>query len=161
MPFEETDEIRLGFRSILEGTFRIKIDQTDGFLANKNVFIEDKLNNSIVNITNESYVFTTVVGTFDNRFVLRYTGKTLTSDEFVKDNESVFVSSKNKQLLINSTKELIDEVTIYNLAGRKIYQKKEINAANLSVLNLLVGHQVVLVKLRLQDGYSVTKKVMH
>ena len=161
LPFEETDEIRLGFRSTLEGTFRIKIDQTDGFLSNKNVFIEDKLNNSTVNITNESYVFTTVLGTFDNRFVLRYTDKFLTSDEFVKDNESVFVSSKNKQLLINSTKELIDEVTIYNLAGRKIYQKKEINAANLSVLNLLVGHQVVIVKLLLQDGYSVTKKVMH
>lgn len=161
LPFEEIDEIRLGFSSKLEGTFKINIDQTDGILANKNVFIEDKLNNSIVDITDESYAFTTVMGTFDDRFVLRYIDKTLTSDEFVKDNESILVSSKNKQLQINSTKESIDEVTIYNLAGRKIYQKKEINAADLSVFNLLVGHQIVLVKIVLQDGYSVTKKVMH
>jgi hypothetical protein len=161
LPFEETDEIRLGFRSTLEGTFRIKIDETDGLLANKNVFIEDKLNNSTVDITNESFAFTTAAGTFDNRFVLRYTDKTLTLDEFAKDNESVLVSSKNKQLLINSSKELIDEVTIYNLAGRKIYQKREINAGDFSVLNLLAGHQIVLVKIVLQDGYSVTKKVMH
>ena len=161
LPFEETDEIRLGFRSTLEGTFRIKIDQTDGLLANKNVFIEDKLNNSTVDITNESFAFTTAAGTFDNRFVLRYTDKTLTLDEFAKANESVLVSSKNKQLLISSTKELIDEVAIYNLAGRKIYQKNEINAGDFSVLNLLAGHQIVLVKIVLQGGYSVTKKVIH
>lgn len=161
LPFEETDEIRIGFSSTLAGIFRIKIDKTDGLLTNKNVFIEDKLNNSTFDITNESYAFTTLVGTFDNRFVLRYTDKTLTSDEFTKDNKSVFVSSKNKQLLINAAKELIDEVTIYNLAGRKMYQKKNINTADFSVLNLLPENQIVLVKIVLQDGYLVTKKVMH
>ena len=161
LPFEETDEIKLGFSSTLEGVFKIKIDQTDGILVNKNVFIEDKLNNNVVNITNEGYTFTTMGGTFKDRFVLRFTDKTLTSNEFAIDNEYVFVSSKNKLLQIKSTKESINEVTIYNIAGSKIYQKKNINTADLSVFNLLNGHQVVVVKIVLQDGYSVTKRVIH
>ena len=119
------------------------------------------MNNSIVDITNVSYAFNTAVGTFDDRFILRYIDKTLTSVEFANNKEFVFVSSKNKMLQINSTKEFIDEVAIYNLAGRKIYQKNEINATDLSVLNLLIGYQVLLVKILLRNGYSVTKKIMY
>ena len=161
LPFEETDEIELGFSSTVAGSFMIKIDDRDGDLVNKNIFIEDKITNSIVDITNESYAFNTVIGTFDDRFVLRYANKTLNTDEFSNNKESVFVSSKNEQLQINSTNEFIHEVAIYNLNGRKIYQKKEINSSDFSVLNLQAGHQVVMVKIVLQDGYSVTKKVMH
>ncbi|MGO4904867.1 T9SS sorting signal type C domain-containing protein [Flavobacterium sp. W20_MBD1_R3] len=161
LPFEEMDEIKLGFSSTLAGNFELNIDQVDGMLVNKKVFIEDKLNNSTVQITTGSYAFTTVAGTFDDRFVLRFMDKTLISEEFVKNNESVFVSIKNKQLQINSAKELIDEVTIYNLAGRKVYHKNGINNTDLSVLNLPVGLQMVLVNIALQNGQSITKKVMY
>jgi uncharacterized delta-60 repeat protein len=161
LPFNETDEIKLGYKVKVSGNFKIKIDHVDGLLANQNVFIEDKLNNSFVDITNESYAFHTNVGTFDDRFILRYINKTLTSLEFTNNKESVFVSIKNKQLLINSTKEFIDEVIIYNVAGRIMYQKNEINATDLSVLDLLLDHQVVLVKIILQNGKSLTKKVMY
>ncbi|RTY96175.1 T9SS sorting signal type C domain-containing protein [Flavobacterium sp. GSP27] len=161
LPFEETDEIKLGFSSKVAGAFIIKIDQTDGVLVNKNVFIEDKLNNNLVDITNESYAFTTAVGIFDDRFVLRYTNKNLISDEFIKEDESVFVSTKNKELQIKSTKEFIEQVVVYNLAGSTIYQKNEIDNNDFSVLNLLVGHQVVLVKIVLQHGRVVTKKIVY
>ncbi|RTY88114.1 T9SS sorting signal type C domain-containing protein [Flavobacterium sp. RSP15] len=161
LPFEETDEIKLGFKSTVAGTFIIKIDQTDGVLVDKNVFIEDKLNNNLVAIKNEGYAFTTAVGIFDDRFVLRYTNKTLISDEFEKEDESVFVSSKNKELQIKSTKEFIEQVVVYNLAGSTIYQKNEIYNRDFSVLNLLVGHQVVLVKIVLQHGRVVTKKIVY
>lgn len=161
LPFNETDEIKLGFTVKMAGDFRIKIDHADGILAGRNVFIEDKLNNSIIDITNGSYAFYTTIGTFDDRFILRYIDKTLSLGEFTNNKESVFVSSKNKMLQINSTKESIDEIAIYNLAGRKIYQKNEINATDLSVLNLLVGHQVLLVKILFQNGQSVTKKIIY
>lgn len=161
LPFNETDEIKLGYKVKIAGGFKIKIDHSDGLLADQNVFIEDKLNNSIIDITNESYAFHTTVGTFDDRFILRYVDKSLSVVDFANPEESISVSSKNKQLQINSTKESIDEVTIYNLAGREIYQKNEINDIDFSVFNLLVGHQVLLVKILLQNGQSVTKKIMY
>ena len=92
---------------------------------------------------------------------MRYTDRTLASDDFVNDKEFVFVSNKNKQLHINSTKEFIDEVAIFNLTGQKIYQKGAINNRDFSLPNVLVSHQVVLVKIVLKNGQSVTKKVIH
>ncbi|MGZ9734923.1 T9SS sorting signal type C domain-containing protein [Flavobacterium sp. GNP002] len=160
LPFNETDEIKLGYKVKIAGDFKIKIDHSDGLLADQNVFIEDKLTNSIVDITNDSFAFHTTVGTFDDRFLLRYINKTLSVVDFAEQKESISVSSKNKQLQINSTKGFINEIVIYNLAGRKIYQKNDINDVNFSVFNLPVGHQVLLVKILLQNGQSVTKKIM-
>lgn len=161
LPFDETDVISLGFRTAIAGTFTISIDQFDGFFLDQSVFIEDKLNNVIFDLKKANYTFDTAIGTFNDRFVLRYTDRTLASDDFVNNKEFVFVSNKNKQLHISSTKEFIEEVVIFNLAGRKIYQKRAINNRDFSVLNLLVSHQVVLVKIVLQNGQLVIKKVIH
>ena len=160
LPFDKADEIKLGFTSRIAGNFIIKIDQTDGLLANQTVLMEDKLNNKIVDLRAGSYAFSTAIGTFDNRFVLRFIDKTLTTYEIEKDKVSVFVSSKNKELRINSTKEFIEEITIYNLEGRKIYQKSNINNLDFSINNWAVSHQIILVKILLQNGQSVTKKII-
>ena len=47
-----------------------------------------------------------------------------------------------------------------NVPLEHIYQKNDINDVDFSVFNLPVGHQVLLVKILLQNGQSVTKKIM-
>ena len=64
MPFDETDEVPLGFRTTIDGTFAIDIDQVDGLLASHNVFIEDKTTKVIKNLKEGAYYFTTESGTF-------------------------------------------------------------------------------------------------
>ncbi|MFV8368659.1 T9SS sorting signal type C domain-containing protein [Flavobacterium sp. LB2R40] len=161
LPFEETDEIKLGFTTMLAGTFIIKMDQIDGLFLHKSIFIEDKLNNNIVDLSKGSYLFTTTVGTFENRFKLIYSDKTLAVNEFIKEENSIFVSSENKQLQIYSTQELIDEVSIYSLAGRSIYQKNKINAMDFSISGLGTNHQVMLAKIVLKNGHSIVKKIIY
>jgi hypothetical protein len=86
-------------------------------------------------------LFLTTVGTFD-RFILRYVDKSLSVVNFADPEESISVSVKtNSYELIQQ--ESIDEVTIYNLAGREIYQN-EIMMLIFQFFNLLVGHQVLL-----------------
>ena len=77
VPFDENDEIPLGYRIALGGSFTISIDETDGLLTNQAVYLEDKATNTIFNLKNGNYTFTTDKGTFNDRFVLRYTDKTL------------------------------------------------------------------------------------
>ncbi|TDE06043.1 T9SS sorting signal type C domain-containing protein [Flavobacterium sandaracinum] len=161
LPFDTTDEIKLGFTSALAGNFTIEIDETDGLLKNQNVFIEDKWSNTVKGLNEASYIFTTAIGTFDDRFVLLFRDKTLTVNDAEKDTESIFVSSKNKELRVNSTKELIKEITIYSLEGKKIYHKNGINKTDYSITNWFVTHQIVMVKIVLQNGRSVTKKVRY
>lgn len=161
LPFEETDTVPLGYSTTIESVFTINIDAVDGLLVDQAVFIEDKETKAIHNLKDGAYSFMTKIGTFNDRFVLRYANRTLSTNKFQKEKESVLVFRKNKQLQINSTEELIDEVAIYDLSGRKMYQRSNINDINFSVLNLVSNHQVVLVNIVFQNGRSVVKKVVY
>ncbi len=161
LPFDENDLVPLGFRSTIEGTFTIAIDQTDGFLSNQAVFLEDNLTNTIFDLKSGNYSFTSKSGTFNDRFVLRYTNKTLENTNFEAIENQVLVSSKNKQIKINSTVETIDKVLIYDLLGREIYQKNNVNTTELNILNLVSSKQVLIAKVTLKNGKEVSKKIIY
>jgi hypothetical protein len=86
LPFDKTDKVPLGYKTTVEGTFAISIDQVDGVLASQTVFIEDKVANVIHNLKNGAYSFSTLKGVFNDRFVLRYTDNSVVVvDPVVKD----------------------------------------------------------------------------
>lgn len=161
LPFNENDEIPLGYRSAIEGDFTINIDQTDGLLTNQEVFIEDKLTNTIFDLRSGNYTFKTAIGTFNDRFILRYTNKTLGNKDFETLENQVLVSNKNKQIKINSAVEIIDKVFVYDLAGRQIFKKEKVSGNELIISNLASGQQTLLVKVSLQNGQIVTKKIVY
>jgi len=160
LPFIDTDEVPLGLKTTIAGDFTINIDQVDGLLMNQAVFIEDKLTNTIFDLKNGNYTFTTKAGTFNERFVLKFTNKTLATANFDVPTNTVLVSNKNKQIKINSFVETIDKVTIYDLLGRQIYQKTNVDSNELSIPNLASSHQALVVKTSLQNGTTVTDKII-
>ncbi|MBA4277535.1 T9SS sorting signal type C domain-containing protein [Flavobacterium sp.] len=161
LPFNENDEVPLGFRTSIEGPFTINIDQVDGALANQAVFIEDKLMNTVFDLKSGNYTFNTVAGTFNDRFILRYTNKTLgTTDIETKENH-VLVSTKNKQIKVNSAVEIMDKILVYDLLGRELFKKEKVNSNELTLTNFTSSHQTLLVKVSLQNGQVVTKKIIY
>lgn len=160
LPFDINDQVALGFRSTINGAFTIKIDQVDGLFTNQNVFIEDKLTNTVFDLKSGNYTFNTVAGTFNDRFVLRYTNKTLSTNEFTLENQ-VLVSNKNKQIKINSFAETIDKVAIYDILGRKVYQKVNVNSNELTISSLVSSNQTLIVKTSLSNGETVTDKIVY
>ncbi|WP_396184819.1 T9SS sorting signal type C domain-containing protein [Flavobacterium sp.] len=161
LPFDENDEVPLGFRTTISGDFTIKIDQADGVLTNQTVYIEDKLTNSIFDLRSGSFTFNTAAGTFNDRFVLRYTNKTLETKDLETLEKQVLVSNKNKQIKINSKTETIDKVAVYDLLGRQLFKKDKVNNNELAIPNLVSNQQTLLVKVILQNGQTVTKKIMY
>ena len=165
LPFDENDEVPLGFRTTINGDFTINIDQVDGLLTNQAVFIEDKLTNTIFDLKSGNYTFNTIAGTFNDRFVLRYNennnDKTLETANFNSLEKTVMVSSKNKQIKIDSSIEMIDKVAVYDLLGRQIHQKANVNSNELSIANLLSSHQTLVVKVMLQNGKTISKKIIY
>jgi len=114
----------LGFRSALDGSFVINIDQTDGLLTNQSVFIEDKLTNTVFDLKSGNYAFSTTAGTFDDRFVLRYTNKTLSLEETDKEEDGILVlySNNYKTLIIhnNDMNSTVNAVALFNITGQNI-----------------------------------------
>ncbi|MCI4442091.1 MAG: T9SS type A sorting domain-containing protein, partial [Lentimicrobium sp.] len=139
----------------------INIDQVDGALTNQAVYIEDKLTNTVFDLKTGNYTFNTVAGTFNDRFILRYTNKTLSNKDFETHETQVLVSNKNKQIKVNSKVETIDKVSVYDLLGRQLFKKEKVNSNELTIPNMVSGQQTLLVKVSLQNGQTVTKKIIY
>jgi hypothetical protein len=161
LPFDEIDEVPLGFKTVIHGTFTINIDQADGVLTNQAVFIEDKLTHTIADLRSAPFTFNTTAGTFNNRFVLRYINNTLKTKELGILENKVLVSNKNKQLKVNSKVEPIDKVMVYDLMGRLVFEKDKINSTEFSILNSISKSETLLVKVTLQNGETVTRKILY
>ncbi|MFV8391273.1 T9SS sorting signal type C domain-containing protein [Flavobacterium sp. LB2P6] len=160
LPFEANDEIPLGYRSVAVGDFSIGIDEVDGMMQSQKVYIEDKLLNVVHDLKASPYDFITQAGTFNDRFVLRYTDKTLGIGDFETIDNQIVVSVKNKQVKIDSPNETIDKILIFDLLGKQLYQKISIGNNEQIISNLTSSEQALIIKIVLQNGQTVSKKII-
>jgi len=165
LPFNIMDQVPLGFKTTIEGTFSISIDQTDGILASLPIFLEDKLTSTVVNLKNGGYTFSTAIGTFDDRFVLRYMDSSikisdLTNVNLDEINKKVLVSVKNHHIKINAFDQTIENVSVYDLSRRKLYEKGSINNNEFNVHDFSATNQFLMVQIRLKGGKTVTEKIV-
>jgi hypothetical protein len=162
LPFDENDTIPLGFRSGIEGDFTIAIDQVDGLFKDQNIFIKDKLLNVIHDLKNKSYTFTAAKGVFNDRFVLLYSYKKASAVASTLDalSKLILVSTSEKEIRITSSLSM-DAVRLYDLSGKEIFNKTKVNNTELAIRNLRKGNTVYVVKIKLDNGQTVTHKVIY
>ncbi|MBF7091006.1 T9SS sorting signal type C domain-containing protein [Flavobacterium sp. ALJ2] len=161
LPFDVSDIVPLGYSSAIIGNYTIAIDHLDGLLINQEVYLEDKVTNTIHNLYNGGYTFATKEGVFEDRFVLRYTNKTLGTDEFDASKNLILVAVENKEIKISAYNQTIDKVFIYDMLGKLIYKKEAIESPKLIIENLKSSNQVLVVKVILDNKYVETKKVIY
>lgn len=159
LPFNDTDEVALGFRSAQQDTFSIRIDHFDDLFENQNVYLEDKLLNVIHNLKQSPYTFTAGAGTFNDRFVLRYTDTTLGTPDFDAV-ENVAATINNHQLFIESSKS-IAKIDLHDVSGKliKTYAPKDKNQK--FTTDFYFENGVYFAKIRLDNGIEVTRKLIH
>lgn len=160
LPFLETDVVPLGYRSAIEGTFTISIDHTNGDLSTHTIYLEDKLTRTLHNLKSSDYTFSTTIGTFDDRFVLRYAQPVLGTDDFVNTEQTVLVSSKEKIIEVHSNKENISEISIFDVSGKLLYHESTIDATAFKIPGLYAGNQVLIVKTTLENGTITSTKTI-
>lgn len=161
LPFENTDKVPLGYRSTIAGNFTISIDHVEGLLNEQPIFLEDKTTGIIHDLRTSDYTFTTEIGTFTERLVLRYkTDKTLGTGDFENIEDGILLSVKNKVINIMSSKENIKEVSVFDIVGKMLYTKKKVGGTELQIQNLQSGNQVLLVKITLENDFTVSKKII-
>lgn len=159
--FDINEQIPLGYSSSNAGQFNINLSDYDGLFVDQVIYLEDKLLNIIHNLKESSYTFTTAAGTFEDRFVLRYTNSTLGNNEPIFNDNTVVVYKNNLGLFINSGTALMKNVMIYDVRGRLIASQSSINANNASFNTLPNTNQVLLVKIISTEGAELTKKVVY
>jgi hypothetical protein len=124
------------------------------------VYLEDKTTGTIYDLKVGNYKFNTEIGTFTDRFVLRYTNKTLGTGDFENVKDGLLVSVKDKAIKATSSKENIKEVNIYDITGKLLYSKNKVGTTELSISNLQSADQVLLVKVTLENDFTTTRKII-
>ncbi|MCD0470042.1 T9SS sorting signal type C domain-containing protein [Flavobacterium sp. JAS] len=161
LPFVDTDRVPLGYKTTVAGNFTIAIDHADGLFNNQAIYLEDKVTGIVQDLRAANYTFTTATGTFADRFTISYTTKTLGTDDFVENiDNNVFVSVKDKNIKITSTIGALEEVLIYDISGKMLYDKKKIGNTELQILDLQLSNQILLVKIILENGYITSRKIV-
>jgi hypothetical protein len=159
LPFDEQDLIPVGFKSTVDDSFTISLNDFDGLFTSQNIYLEDKVLNVIHDMKASPYVFATTAGTIEDRFVLRFTNTALGVSHFT-DN-TVVVYKNESGIHINTGVIPMQSVAIYDIAGRLITSQNNINATQTAFTTLPNTKQVLLVEITSETGVKVVKKVVY
>ncbi len=163
LPFDQNDQVPLAIKIPSNGNYTIAIKDVDGFFNNSNqpIYLEDKQTNFVHDLRLSPYYFTSTSGEFVQRFVLRYTNQTLGNDQFEVSDNSVRIYASDNSIVINSNIEPIKAYEIYNVLGQTLISKKQLKVNKTEETSLQKGSQALIVKVILENGKTITKKVMY
>jgi hypothetical protein len=161
VPFSNADMVPLGMEISTAGTYSIAINYTDGlFAGNQPIYLQDNVLNVIYDLRQAPYSFTAPVGINNNRFVLRYTNNALSNANFEGIDNNVVIATQNKnQISIQSALEKMTDVTVYDLLGRAIVAKTNVSENDIVFTNITAKNQVLVVKIKLANGQTISRKV--
>jgi hypothetical protein len=159
LPFTDEDVVPLGLKAATAGLYKISVEALDGLFTTQDVYLKDNLLNITHDIKQSDYSFNTEIGTFTNRFELVYKNEVLSSDSFTNNNGiNVFVNSN--AINVNSSKEIIKEIIVFDVLGRKLYENGNINESTFTISSLNIGSQTLIVRVKLQNGQVKTEKII-
>ena len=161
LPFNTKDKISYGIQVPATGTYKIAISEVDGLFKNNSqkVYIEDLLTNVTQDLTASPYTFTADAGTFKNRFLIKFEDQTLSNNDIEYAN-SVIVFGK-EQLTVKSELLNIQNITVYDVLGKTLIHAKEVNTKEHHLFNLRNTNSPLFVKVTLENGAVVIKKVIY
>lgn|GEM_PF-3428456 len=122
------------------------------------MFLVDKLTATIQNLKIAAYSFTTVSGTFNDRFELRFTDAALAvANPMTTTGLNVY--GKDQQLFAQS-KSAIQSVVVYDLLGRTVYSRDNIDATRFQSPVLSATNQMLVVRVKMADATETTQKII-
>jgi len=162
--FNENKTIPFGITSLKNDNqdYTISIDKTSGTLKNQTIYLEDKLLGIVHELSNAPYTFKLNENVVDNRFVLKFINEkssTINSPNndvaIIANKEGVSINSLNKNI------KLVSIIDIYTpaISGLEIDKSENINSKQITIC-IDEKYKLLFVKVILEDGTVVTKKIM-
>jgi hypothetical protein len=159
--FDASDVVALNFKTDVAGDYNIAIDHVDGlFSGSQDIYLVDSKTGTETNLKTSAYPFTATVGVDNTRFSLRFQ-KTLKVDAAVFNDNSVTVYKNKETLYINSGAMAIANIKVFDIQGRLIAERKNVNANSATISTLKTPQQVLIVKVTGLDNAVVSKKIVN
>lgn len=156
LDFNTSDQFPLGYTAAADGEYRIGLHQYDGLFEQQAIYLWDTYMNTITNLKDGVYTFSTTAGIFENRFVIVFTDQVLNSNEFEPNSNQIIIYKPDASIKINSGTLMMSSVQVFDARGREIEKYQDINASELT-LKSMQSNQVLLFKITTRDGLVFTK----
>ncbi len=157
-PFQANDVVTLGYKTTIAGDFAITLPAFEGVFVDQDVYLEDKESNVTHNLKIAPYHFTSSIGTFNQRFKLRYSTTSLAIPELIGTNE-IKVKTNEATISVLSTSNAIKSIAVFDVLGKQIFQKNKLDANQFDIDGIQRNNQLLLVKITLQNDAVVLKKI--
>ncbi len=97
-------------------------------------------------------------GTFDNRFVLRFTNPNLgISNPILNQNAVIIYKNSEQQMVVNSSVKKIKNIQIFDTLGRLLWVQKNANSNQVIVKNT-ISNSIIYILVELTDNQIISKK---
>jgi hypothetical protein len=153
--------VKLGFKTTIDVAtiYTLSIAQLEGdFLSNNTIYLKDKLTNTVHNLSNDDYSFTSEVGEFNERFEIAFNAASLSNDAFALNNNAVkIVQLDNNNVKFTTETSTFKSITVFDLLGRALQTfngDSNNETYNLSTLK----NSVYIANIELQNGVTLSKK---
>ena len=156
--FTTEDKIILGANFFQNGTYTIALENAEGiFKGIQDIYLKDKQEGIITNLSKGSYNFNTIKGDNALRFEIIYNPETLLATEGT-EKESLLVYRDGSDFVIKSPSKKITEVEVYDASGRlQFTQKPNQTLVHIPAEQLIRGVYVLKIT---QEGKITTKKII-
>lgn len=160
-----TDEvIPVGFSTVIDEPtiYTISIRQFEGaFMHENDIYVIDHLLNSIHNLKDSDYSFTSEKGEFNERFEIVFRADALSiDDKQLDDNDLSIVEQSNGDVRFSIGKnQTITNVEILDVLGRQIYNLKGNSSVEVYDLSRL-SNAAYIAKVTLSNGQVISKKAI-
>jgi hypothetical protein len=160
--FTLNDLVPIGYKAATPGNYSINLHRKDGlFMDGQPVYLKDKLLGLTHNLVQGAYNFITDAGMFNNRFEVIYTNSALSTENNEEETNNIIIYKNGQALYIDGGKEVLSDVTVWDITGRIVYQKNAINLSQTVINDLLVEHQMLVVSATTISGASISKKIIY
>lgn len=131
------------------------------FLENNTIYLKDMYANTIHNLFDSDYVFTSNIGEFNDRFEIVFSYETLALYSPNFDNGILQINAlENDRIKFSVTaSETIKSIKIYDLLGRIVYTLNGNSHSETYTLSNL-NKTVYFVEVELYSGNKFTKKII-
>ena len=160
LPFNSADVIPLSHKITDAGNYTIVIDHVDGLFTGgvQAIYLKDNLTSTVHDLNTGAYNFTSVAGTFNNRFEIVFALPLGVGNPVFLAN-TIAIYNLNNEYVVNSGNIIMSSIKVFDIRGRLLQEKKGINASQTTIDSGL-SNQVLLVQITSEDGVVATKKLI-
>lgn len=156
--FVDTDVLALGNKHHLAGMYRIRaIDRIGVFGNSQSIYLKDKKLNTLTDLTQRDYSFTSDSGEFTGRFEIIYKpSAVLAADSAAVAQIEMYRDGSD--FVVRSSDRAIEAVEVYDASGRLVLTRTG-NGKELRFTALGLTEGIYVLKSILKGGETYTKKI--